>query len=216
MIFLLWAPTALGMLGNGPSPPKISSVRMVGKSPTEVYALANRGIVSVYWQVFLSNIDSRGRSIVRYRVKQTGSDFPEIDYPRMNQGLYLLGNGTLEKLELPLEIPPDSTKEIYVRLGLMTSPKVLEIIEENFSNGKASDVTTGEVVKILYSQGTDFYENIVENVNPIKTGPPIWQFQRGDELREQEFTVSFVTAREEETTGLLSWYKFGGFYDSRP
>ncbi|MBD2214005.1 ATP-binding protein [Nostoc linckia FACHB-104] len=192
---------------------QVSSVKTVEDSETEIRESGGQGIISVYWEVFLSNLGDSDLSVIKYKVIQVGKDFPAIWYTSMVQGLYLFENGKAKILELPINIPSGNTQKIFVRLGLMMTPEVFKLVKEKFSNSSNSDVTLKNIWRFLYTKGTDFYGNKVTTEVIKPTGKLMRRFPSMEDIREQTFVISFTTSRGESIDKLLSWYKFGGFYD---
>ena len=219
MLVLLWVPVVFnggveseGLAGDNL---KISSVRTVETSPTQIRGPSAQGIISAYWEVLLSNVGSENLSVVSYKVLQVGEDFPATWYTSMDQGLYVFENGEFSRFDPPIDIFSGSSKKIYVRLGLTMTPEASKLVEEEFSTNSSSDVTVGTILGFLYAQGTDFYGNeitsqVVNGAGEVMLKPP-----SQDKLREQVFVVNFTTSRGEKVNEPLSWYQFGGPYDLR-
>jgi len=192
---------------------EISSVSTVEVSTTEIRESAGQGIISAYWEILLSNVGSKQLSVISYKVLQIGEDFPVAWYTDMDQGLYVLKNGEPSKFELPVDISSGNSKKIYIRLGLMMTPEVSELVKEKFSGIISSDTTLRKILRFLYTKGTDFYGNKIETQIIDDTGKIMSRIPSQDELHEQEFVITFTTSRGEKINESLSWYKFGGAYD---
>ncbi|UYD31072.1 ATP-binding protein (plasmid) [Tolypothrix sp. PCC 7712] len=193
---------------------QVSSVKTVGDSKTEIREFGGgQGIISVYWEVYLSNLGNRDLSVINYKVIQVGKDFPANWYTGMDQGLYLLENGETKRLELPINIQSGSTQKIFVRLGLMMTPEVSKLVKEKFVTSSNSDVTLKTIWRFLYTKGTDFYGNKVTTEVVDSNGKIISRFPSIEDVREQTFLIYFTTSRRKSIEKLLSWYKFGGAYD---
>lgn len=205
-------------VSNSPSVPdkppvidnlKITSIKTVEDSQTQISPLATQGVISVYWEVMLSNVGETNLSVTSYNVRQVGKDFPAVMYSGMDQGLYAFENGNFKPLDLPVEITVGNTKKIFVRLGLLITPESYQLIKENFTN--SSPVTLKTLWHFLFTKGTDFYGNKIE---PLPKGAG-YTFPPMDEIREQVFGISFKTSRDASVEELLSWYKHGGGMDMR-
>ncbi|WP_026736072.1 AlbA family DNA-binding domain-containing protein [Fischerella sp. PCC 9605] len=193
---------------------QVSSVKTIEDSKTEIREFGGgQGIISVYWEVFLSNLGDSDLSVINYKVIQVGKDFPANWYTDMDQGLYLFENGEAKRLELPINIPAGSTQRIFVRLGLMMTPEVSKLVKEKFVKSSKSDVTLKTIWRFLYTKGTDFYGNKVTTQVVDSAGRIISRFPSLEDVREQTFVVCFTTSRGESINKSLSWYKFGGVYD---
>lgn len=182
---------------------------------TEIREYVDQGVMSAYWEVLLSNVGSENLSVVSYKVLQVGEDFPATWYSNMDQGLYVLENQEPVKLELPVSIASGDTKKVYVRLGLMLPPEIYKLVKENFIDRSNASITSGEILRVLYEEGTDFYGNTVQNRILASTGAKLSSVSIDDELREQEFVIGFTTSRGNKISEPLSWYRFGGVYNLR-
>lgn len=228
MIVLLWIPVALNVLTMHKNPEdsvpqavpvnitdnlQVSSVKTIQDSRAEIHVSGRQKIVSVYWEVLLSNLGESNLSIVHCRILQVGAEFPEAWYTNMEQGLYSFENGEPSKEVLPFDIPPGGTKKSYVRVGIMMTPDASRMVEDALKGTSASTVSLRTIWRLLNAKGTDFYGNKLAAVIGDDTGKMIATFPSVNDLREQEFEVSFTTARGHSIKEPLSWYKYGGPYD---
>jgi hypothetical protein len=188
---------------------KITSVKTIEDSETQIQPLANQGVISVFWEVMLSNVGNTSLSITSYQVRQVGEDFPAVMYSGMNQGMYVFEKGKFKTLDLPIELTAGNTRKVFVRLGLLMTPESYKLIKENFTN--SSPATLKTIWHFLFTKGTDFYGNKIEPL-PEKTG---YTFPSIDQIHEQVFVISLKTSRDASVEELLSWYKYGGGMDMR-
>lgn len=188
---------------------KITSIKTVEESQTHIQEIGDSGVISVYWELILSNIGESTLSIVSYDVKQTGQDFPAIMYSGMEQGLYIYDNGEFKPLDLPVELSAGNARKVFIRIGLLMTPEATRLIKENFSDKPTPTLKT--ISHFLFSSGIDFYGNKVE---PLAGGIG-YRWPSIDQVREQVFTISFKTARGASVVEQISWYKHGGNMDLR-
>jgi hypothetical protein len=188
---------------------KITSIKTVEDSQTQISTIGDQGVISAYWEVMLSNVGESSLSVTSYDVKQVGEDFPAVFYSGMNQGLYVFEDGNFKPLDLPIEITPGNTRKVFVRIGLLITPEAFKLIKENFSD--SSNATLKTIWHFLFTKGTDFYGNKVEPL-PAATG---FRLPAMDQVREQVFGITFKTSRGASIVDLVSWYKYGGAYDPR-
>ncbi len=188
---------------------KVTSLKTVEDSETQIKSLGDGGVISAYWELTLSNTGESNLSVISYQVEQRGEDFPETFYTGLNQGLYIFNNNKFETLNLPLQIEPGNSKKIFIRLGLLVIPDSYKIIKKKFSDSsraKLKDIST-----YLFSKGTDFYGNKIKSSSDLT----VFTFPKIDEIKEQTFALSLKTSRENNTELLVSWYKHGGGFDRK-
>jgi hypothetical protein len=154
-------------------------------------------------------------SVIDYKVIQVGKDFPANWYTDMDQGLYSFEDGLPVKESLPIDIPSGSTKKVFVRIGLMMTPDVFQLVKSEFYSLPASEATLRKIWRFLYTKETDFYGNKLTTKYLNGSEKISTFFPKLENLREQEFVVSFTTSRGQSVKEPLSWYKFGGPYDER-
>ena len=188
---------------------KITSIKTVEDSETEISSFADQGVISVYWDIMLSNVGRTNLSVTSYDVKQVGETFTAVSYSGMNQGLFEFEDGYFRRLDLPIVLNAGTSRKIFVRLGLLIVPESYALIKHHFPN--SPKVTLQPIWHFLFSKGTDFYGNKIERL-PKNTG---YRLPSQDQVREQEFVISFKTSRDVDVAEPLSWYKFGGAYDRR-
>ena len=90
---------------------KITSIKTVEDSQTQISAIGDQGVISAYWEIMLSNVGETSLSITSYDVRQVGEDFPAVFYSEMNQGLYVFEDGNFKPLDLPIEVTPGNTRK---------------------------------------------------------------------------------------------------------
>lgn len=187
----------------------ITSIKTLEDGQTHISQFGDQGVVSVRWEVILSNVGETNLSVTSYDVKQVGDAFPAVMYTGMNQGLFEFDPLGFKRRDLPLVIPAGESRKIFIQLGVLMTPESYKLVRDQFSN--SSNATLGTISTYLNSKGTDFYGNKVEPL-PKNTG---FRFPSKDDVREQVFVASFDTARGTSIQEPLSFYRHGGIYDPR-
>lgn len=188
---------------------KIISVKTVEDSQTQIQEIGTQGVISVYWEVILSNVGESNLSVTSYDVKQVGQDFPAVMYSGMDHGLHTFDEGKPKALDLPLELTAGNSRKVFISLGLLMTPESTGLVKEKFASGPAPTLKT--IWHFLFTKGMDFYGNMVK---PLPGGAGYTWPELG-QIREQVFAVTFKTARGAAVGELLSWYKHGGGMDMR-
>lgn len=186
----------------------VISVRPIFDQPTFVIESSRlesgeevpTGILSVSWELLLSNNGIHDLSVVRYDLLQIGDEFAARGYTDMNQGVYKLGEGGL--FPFPVTIAAGETIPMYLRIGIQMDDKAYRILVNDFPVEEQSNLQ--DVINFLRDEGLDFYGNsITENIEGAYIFPPI------DQINEQIFGVSFETSREAKAIAAVSWYEYG-------
>lgn len=194
---------------------KITGVRSIIDQPTMIQEsttisegkAVQSGIMSLYWEVLLSNIGVNDLSVIRYDILQVGKDFPVVSYTYMKQGIYKLKEGSLIPAQFPITIPAGHTIALFLRVGIEIDKRAYQLIRKEFANEKRATLET--IVNFLRLKGLDFYGNEFKKMTSgAYSLPPI------NHIREQVFGLSFTTGRGSKTHGFVSWYKFGLFRNS--
>ena len=192
----------------------VSNVRSIIDQPTLIHKSSTihegktvqTGILSVFWEVLLSNNGVNDLSVIRYDIAQVGEDFKPISYTHMKQGIYTLKEGDFIPVQFPITIPAGNTMAIFLRAGITMGERAYQLVKNKFTSEQR--VTLGAIVNFLRLEGLDFYDNaFTKDDSGIYSLPPI------DQIKEQVFGVSFETGRGTKTVGIVSWYKYGLFRD---
>ncbi len=88
---------------------EITSIERVYEAPielSETYVTGEQtGLLSVYWKLLLSNNGKSDLSVIDYDVTHVSDEnFAFLDYTGLQQGLYILNDDGLSKVDLPLNI----------------------------------------------------------------------------------------------------------------
>lgn len=203
-----------------PTPPiqddlAITSIRTVTDVPTQIIEqpdidfdsgkVITTGVISVHWEVFLSNKSDKDTSIISYEmVEILLNKSPEIkSYTGLEQGVFVFEEHKLSPLKFPFSIPAGGTMALYIRAGLMMDPRAYALVTKNLKQEKQIDLN--QVERYLRSNGIDLYGNkYTLNTKDM--------FSLPSDLKEQKFAISFKTARGTEVTDAISWYTFGRYW----
>jgi len=174
-----------------------------GTLPVDKDAKSNikmAGLITTYWQVFISNISDKNLSLINYKLLQIGKYFPAINYSGMNQGLYLLDTkGEILPALFPIVVNAGNTVNLIVRIGLQMDYKVYKIVQDKIQDEPKINFRNME--KYLWSKGIDFYGNQVNSL-----GYRSYSFPPFEKAKEQVFKVYFRTAQKTDISHKISLY----------
>ncbi len=160
------------------------------------------GILSVFWEVLLSNNGINNLSVIRYDISQINKQFVEISYTNMEQGVFTLEDGALIPINLPISIKSGDSMVLFFRIGIIMDANAFQLVKSEYADHK--NITLNTIINFLRQKKMDFYGNpfSVDDIG-VYSLPPI------DELKEQVFGINFETSRSTKAVGILSWYKYG-------
>lgn len=178
-------------------------INFAGALPIDKGAKSNinmTGLITTYWEVFLSNNSDKTLSVINYELLQIGTYFPATSYSGMNQGLYLLDtNGKILPVRFPIVINAGNTVNLIVRIGIQIDYYVYKLVQDKIQEEPKIDFRNIE--KYLWSKGIDFYGNQVESI-----GYESYSFPPFEKAKEQVFKVYFRTARGTDISQKISLY----------
>ena len=197
----------------------VSNVRSITDQPTLIHesftfiegraTTVKTGILSVFWEVLLSNNGVNDLSVINYEIVQIDEDFLSASYTHMEQGVYTLVGGELAPEQFPITIPAGNTKALFVRVGITMDEQAYQLVKEDFTSEEI--VILEMIVNFLRLKELDFYGNPFTRDS---AGVGVYSLPPIDEIREQVFGITFKTGRGTQTVGVLSWYKYGLFRNS--
>lgn len=165
------------------------------------------GLISVYWELMLSNNGIHDLSINKYRLIKLPAQNPAIDYTHMDQGLYLFKEGALAPLKFPLIISAGYTISVFLKVGVIMGDSAYYSVKDNFTDNKK--VKLYEIVDFLREEKhIDIFDNLF-TVDPILDTLKIFTLPPLDEINEQIFGIVFQTSRGNTAIEAVSWYKYG-------
>lgn len=193
---------------SGPSEPpassdeiKITKVRPIVDQPTKIRDFAGTGIMSLHWELVLSNNGDRDLSVIDYDVLQVLKKGP-ISYTDLRQGIYFLQDTKLQPVKFPMVIPAGHSSALFIRLGVMIDDKAYAMIKDEFDGKQPQNASS--IIDFLRSREIDVYGNpFTKSDIGVYSLPPL------NEIRDPVFSVTFKTARNTEIADLVSWYKYG-------
>jgi len=169
-------------------------------SPVIIENFLMTGLITTYWEIFLSNNSDDTLSVINYELLQIGTYFPAINYSGMNQGLYLLDtNGKIFSVRFPIVINAGNTVNLIVRIGIQMDSNAYKIVQNKILEEPKIDFRNIE--KYLWSKGIDFYGNQVKSL-----GYGSYSFPPFEKAKEQVFKVYFRTARGTDISQKISLY----------
>lgn len=176
---------------------KITKVRPIIDQPTQIRNFAGTGILSLHWELLLSNNGDKDLSVIDCEVLQG-----LISYTDLYQGLYILQDATLQAINFPIIIPAGHSYPLFLRLGVIIDKKVFAMIKEEFDGKQGQNASS--IIDFLRSREIDVYGNpFTKSDIGVYSLPPL------DEIRDPVFVVKFKTARNTQIIDSISWYKYG-------
>jgi len=182
---------------------EISKVRPIIDQPTFIRDFAGTGVMTMYWELVLSNNGDKDLSVIDYDVYQMSEEGP-MSYTDLRQGLYSLQDTKLQPITFPLIIPAGHSLALFIRLGVMMDKKAYELVKEEYGDEQSQSASS--IIDFLRSREIDIYGNPF-----IKHDIGSYSLPAIDDIREPIFGVSFETARKEKTIEIISSYKYGLF-----
>jgi len=180
---------------------KITKVRPIVDLPTLIRDFAGTGIMSLHWELVLSNNGEKDLSVIDYNVLQVLKEGPII-YTDLYQGLYFLQDTKLQPIKWPLVIFAGHSSALFIRLGVMIDDKAYAMIKDEFDGTQPQNASS--IIDFLRSREIDVYGNpFTKSDIGVYSLPPL------NEIRDPVFGVTFKTARNTEIAELISWYKYG-------
>lgn len=181
---------------------EVTKVRSIVDQPTSITDFAETAVMSLYWEVVLSNNGNNDSSILDYDVLQISHAGPK-SYTGLRQGLYTLKGSQLEPAGLPITIPAGHSTAFFVRLGVLMDKKALSMVKSEFDGAPKP---ASAIIEFLRSRETDIFGNsFTQQASGASLLPAM------DDIREPVFGVTFNTARGEEVHAIISWYVHGLF-----
>ena len=183
---------------------KITKVRRILDQPTTIRDFADSGVMSLYWELTLSNNGKDDLSIIDYEILQVLNQGLS-NYTGLQQGLYTLEADKLHPVQLPVVIPAGHALAFFIRVGVRMDKAAYELVKTEFDGTHTQDVS--KIIDFLRSRETDVFGN------PYKKNEFGSSLPSMDDLQDPIFGVSFETARGVKTNDIISWYKYGLFRD---
>lgn len=180
---------------------KITKVRPIIDQPTKIRDFAGTGIMSLHWELVLSNNGEKDLSVIDYDVLQVLKKNP-ISYTDLRQGLYFLHDTKLQPVKFPMIIPAGHSSALFIRLGVMIDDKAYAMIKEEFNGNQPQ--TASSIIDFLRSCEIDIFGNPFS-----KNGIGVYSLPPLNDLQDPVFAVTFKTARNTEIADLISLYKYG-------
>ncbi|MDY6970372.1 MAG: hypothetical protein SVR08_17200 [Spirochaetota bacterium] len=182
---------------------KITKVRPIIDQPTMFYESFGTGIMSLYWELVLSNNSVNDLSVIDYDVLQVSEGGP-ISYTNLRQGIYILDGNKLHPVNFPLVIPAGHSLALFIRVGVMMDPKAYTMVKEKFDPVQQTNAST--IMDFLRSQEIDIFGNPF-----TKNDVGVYSLPALNEINDPIFGVTFKTGRDTKIVELISWYKYGLF-----
>ena len=184
----------------------VSKVRTIIDQPTVIHQFLKTGIMSVYWEITISNNGTMDLSVIDYNIAQVNANSGPISYSNMQQGIYTLKEGQLVPVQFPITVETGHSQALFLRVGIMMDENAYNLVKTKFKvEGKAN---VKSIIDFLRLEGTDFYGNVI-----TKQESGVFTFPSIDKIVEQVFGISFESSRGVKTTEIFSWYKYGLFRD---
>ena len=184
----------------------VSNVRTIVDQPTVIYQFLNTGIMSVYWEITISNNGTMDLSVIDYNIAQVDINSGPISYSNMQQGIYTLKEGQLVPVQFPITVETGHSKALFLRVGIVMAENAYKLVKTKFKVEGQANVKS--LIDFLRLEGTDFYGNVI-----TKQEPGVFMYPEIDQIVEQMFGISFESGRGDKTTEIISWYKYGLFRD---
>jgi len=156
-------------------------------------------IVSVPFQIVISNIGASTVSIVDYNIRTSTIENKEIYYSELNGGFIAADSN--ERLILPITIEPGKSFKARLIVGVNFGDKAASILKQQFEEKHVVPVSI--LSNILAQNSIDFFDN---EVVPIRSGDRVVGWQMKSFEKEQLFYITLKTARNNEFHGIISWY----------
>lgn len=184
----------------------VSKVRTIIDQPTVIHQFRRTGIMSVYWELTLSNNGTMDLSVIDYDIALVAEHSGPVSYTHMQQGIYMLEEGQLVPVHFPIAVAAGRSQAMFLKVGILMDGNAYTLVKTKFTAGGQANVKS--IVDFLRLEETDFYGNaFTKQEAGIYALPPI------DQIAEQVFGVSFETSRGAKTTEIISWYRYGLFRD---
>ena len=152
-------------------------------------------VLPTWYECTLINEGEKPINIVGYQLQQISS--PTVDYSNMNMGLF---DRSGKQIEFPLNIKPQESNKLYLKVGLLINPKAFEILSGSISK---NDTSVKELSFLLAKKGMDLYGNPAEC---IEYGDN-YVINITSNRSEQVFLINFITNNHNSFTDSFSWYE---------
>lgn len=153
-------------------------------------------VLPTWYECTLINEGEKPINIIGYQLQQISS--PTMDYSNMNMGLF---DKSGKQIEFPLNIKPQESYKLYLKVGLLINPKAFEIL--NNSSISKNDISIEKLNFLVAKKGMDFYGNAGEC---IEYGDSYF-INITSNRSEQVFLINFITNNHNSFTDSFSWYK---------
>lgn len=184
----------------------VSKVRTIIDQPTVIHQFLKTGIMSVYWELTISNNGTMDLSVIDYDIAQIDEDSGPLSYSHMQQGIYTLKEGQLVPVQFPIAVAAGHSQALFLKVGILMDENAYKLVKTKFKVEGQANVKSIE--DFLRLEETDFYGNaFTKQESGVYALPPI------DKIAEQVFGISFESSRGVKTTEIISWYKYGLFRD---
>ncbi|NEO33174.1 MAG: hypothetical protein F6K36_22665 [Symploca sp. SIO3C6] len=87
-------------------------------------------LISVYWEIFISNNDVKDISVINYDLLQVGKEFPAAYYSGMNQGLFFPKEDQLVSASFPITIPAGHTVNLILKIGIQMDSNAYKLAKK--------------------------------------------------------------------------------------
>lgn len=182
----------------------VSAERYFGNFSTELMSYGEGGLITVYWAVFISNNGGSASSVLFHDIKVIEGQRPLTSYPDLRQGLYIRNASEFEPVSLPMMLEAGESRLVYLKSAVVVIPPIYTILAEKLV--EEPDITFQELMAYLHSTSTDIYGNTIDYSGDTLHFPNI-------PVKEQVFSISFTTARNNTFADYVSWYAYSGLQE---
>jgi hypothetical protein len=184
----------------------VSKVEVLTQSPTSIVETGGKGIISIYWNIALSNLGESDLSIIKYEIIDKSDNLRLGEYySNMDQGLYSC-DGKYSLLPLPISISSGNTFPVCLKIGIVMDEEAYKLIKANFND---TPTMFSEIESFLWANGTDVYGNEI-TVKEHGISYPAFEI-----IKEQLFLVNFYSSRGKAVHRLIGYQICNGRVESQ-